>query len=229
MAATPFSLTRPWKKGHRYGTILVDLQKHQVVDLLADREAETLIAWLKEHPGVKIMTRDRSGTYADAARRGAPQATQESSRFHLLLHLQTALTRLFEHKHDLLKQLVDQQQADPPPLAEAASSTRSPPLAQPKPLALKQVHQQARRARRQDRYEEVIRLHEQGASQVAIATLLGLHPDTVRGYLAAPAFPEIVRPKRPSKLDPYKDYLHQRWAAGQHTITPLISEIRALG
>jgi transposase len=218
-----------WKKGHRYGTILVDLQKHQVVDLLPDREAETLITWLKEHPGVKIITRDRSGTYADAARRGAPQATQVSDRFHLLVNLQTALIRLFERKHDLLKQLVAQEHADPVPLAEAPSTTSSTPLADPKPLPLKQVQQQARRARRQSRYEEVIQLHEQGASQVAIATLLGLHRDTVRRYLAAPAFPEIVRPKRPSKLDPYKDYLHQRSLAGQHNITHLVAEIRAQG
>ena len=67
---------------------------------------------------------------------------------------------------------------------------------------------------------------------MAIATLLGLHRDTVRRYLAAPAFPEIVRPKRSSKLDPYKaykDYLHQRWAAGQQKITHLVAEIRAQG
>jgi len=196
---------------------------------MPDREAETLITWLKERPGVEIITRDRSGTYADAARRGAPQATQVSDRFLLLVNLQTALIRLFERKHDLLKQLVAQEHVGPAPLAEAPATTISTPLAEPKPLPLKQVQQQARRARRQDRYEEVIQLHEQGASQVAIATLLGLHRDTVRRYLAAPAFPEIVRAKRSSKLDPYKDYLHQRWAAGQHNITHLIAEIRAQG
>ncbi len=75
----------------------------------------------------------------------------------------------------------------------------------------------------------MIKLHEQGVSQRAIATLLGLHRETVRRYLAAPAFPEIARPKRTSKLDPYKDYLHQRWAAGQQNITHLVAEIRARG
>ena len=64
---------------------------------------------------------------------------------------------------------------------------------------------------------------------MAIATLLGLHRDTVRRYLAAPAFPEIVRPKRKSLLDPYKDYLRQRWATGQQNITHLVAEIRAQG
>ena len=74
--------------------------------------------------------------------------------------------------------------------------------AEPTPLPLKEVQRQARRTRRQTRYEEVLKLREQGASQRAIADLLGLHRDTVRRYLAAPAFPEIVRPKRKSLLDP---------------------------
>ena len=137
--------------------------------------------------------------------------------------------RLFERQHDLLKQLAAQEHAGPAPLAEAPSTPINTTSAEAKPLPLKQEQQQARRARRHHRYEEVIQLHEQGASQVAIATRLGLHRDTVRRYLAAPAFPEIVRPKRPSKLDPYKDYLHQRWAAGQHNITHLVAEIRAQG
>ena len=218
-----------WKKGHRYGTILVDLEKHQVVDLLPDREAETLIKWLTARPGVEIISRDRAGNYADAARRGAPQAIQVSDRFHLLVNLHTALLRLFERKHDLLKRLAAEEHTCPTPLAEAPSTGLSTTLAEPKPLPHKEVQRQARRDRREQRYEEVLKLHEQGVSQVAIATLLGLHRDTVRRYLAAPAFPERIRSKRKSKLDPYKAYLHQRWAAGQQNITHLIADIRKQG
>ncbi len=205
------------------------MERHQVVDLLPDREAETFIQWLKARPGVGVISRDRSGTYADGARRGAPQAIQVSDRFHLLVNLHASLTRLFERKHDLLKQIAAAEHALGDPLAEASSAAARIPSAEPKPLPLKQVQRQARRGRRKARYEEVLKLHEQGASQVAIATLLGLHRDTVRRYLAAAAFPEIVRPKRTSKLDPYKDYLHQRWAAGHQNITHLVSEIRERG
>ena len=177
------------------------------------------------HPGIQIISRDRAGSYADAARRGAPQALQVSDRFHLLLNLQTAVVRLFDRKHDLLKRLQTEEHASPDSRAEMVG----PSLSQARPLPLKQVQRQARRARRKTRYEEVLKLHEQGASQKAIASLLGLHRDTCRRYLAAPAFPDIVRPKRKSLLDPYKGYLHQRWAAGQHNITHLLTEIRARG
>src|SRR5260370_31363010 len=76
-----------WKKGDGYGTILVDLEAHYVVDLLPDREAETFVVWLKTHPGVKIISRDRARTDADGASRGAPKAIQVADRFHRLLTL----------------------------------------------------------------------------------------------------------------------------------------------
>src|SRR5262249_57803181 len=70
-----------FRKGRSYGTILVDQQKHQIVDLLPDREASSLAAWLKNHPEIEIVTRDRGQAYADGIRQGAPQAVQISDRF----------------------------------------------------------------------------------------------------------------------------------------------------
>src|SRR5712692_9991296 len=76
-----------WKKGRRYGTILVDLQRHKIIDLLQDRKAETFAQWLRDHPEVDIISRDRGTDYAAAGRAAAPQALQIADRFHLVRNL----------------------------------------------------------------------------------------------------------------------------------------------
>ncbi len=87
-----------WRKGQDYGTILVDLNRHAVVDLLSDRSSETLAEWLAKHPTVTVISRDRSGTYADGAQMGAPGAQQVADRFHLLLNLSAAIERALEER-----------------------------------------------------------------------------------------------------------------------------------
>ncbi len=70
------------RKGHTYGSMLVDLEEHRVVDLLPDRSVETLAKWFQDHPGVEVVSRDRAGAYAEGASRGVPQAVQVADRFH---------------------------------------------------------------------------------------------------------------------------------------------------
>ena len=101
-----------WRKGHHYGTIVVDLERRKVVDLLPDRDADTVARWLAEHPEIEVISRDRSAAYADAARRGAPQALSSGGRWHLLENLsQTVRTALDRHG---------------PTLREAAQGVHSP-------------------------------------------------------------------------------------------------------
>jgi transposase len=72
------------RRGTRYATVLIDLERHKPIDVLATGDADPLVKWLQAHPGVEIVVRDRSGAYADAVRRGAPDAVQVAGRFHLV-------------------------------------------------------------------------------------------------------------------------------------------------
>ncbi|MEQ9441517.1 MAG: transposase [Cyclobacteriaceae bacterium] len=103
------------KKGQTYGTILVDMEKHKPIDLLPDREAETLTRWLLDHPGIEIICRDRASGYAEGATNGAPQAVQIADRWHLLKNLGEALQRMLDHKSAQVRataqQLAHQRQA----------------------------------------------------------------------------------------------------------------------
>jgi transposase len=92
-----------FRKGQRYGTILVDLERRRVIDLLPDREAVTLASWLKAHPGVEVVSRDRSPTYASAISEGAPGALQVADRFHLLMNVREALEKVMMRQNRLLR------------------------------------------------------------------------------------------------------------------------------
>jgi transposase len=82
---------RAWRKGQRYGTIVCDLERRKVIDLLPDRSADRTAAWLKNHPGIEIVSRDRASLYAEAVDRAAPHAIQVADRWHLLRNLSEAL------------------------------------------------------------------------------------------------------------------------------------------
>ena len=95
-----------WRKGRRYGTIVVDLERGDVIDLLPDRDATTVKKWLDEHPGVELISRDRSSSYAQAAAESAPKAQQVADRWHLLKNLREAIERLFERRTDKVSEAV---------------------------------------------------------------------------------------------------------------------------
>jgi transposase len=91
-----------WRIGNRYGTIIVDLERHQVVDVLPDRDVETIVTWLRQHPSIEVVARDCGDPYIEAVTAGAPQAIQVADRWHLLKNLGEAVEeRLLPHRSAL--------------------------------------------------------------------------------------------------------------------------------
>jgi transposase len=219
-----------WRRGQQYGSILVDLERRRPIDLLPDRSADGVATWLREHPGVEVISRDRAGAYADGARQGAPEAVQVADRFHLLANVGELLERVLGNHRPALRAAaaaVDRVLAEAVP-SQAGLSTISPPESRP-PTRAHQV-QQERRASRLARYEAVVALQQQGFSQCAISEQLGLGRKTIRRYLRANAFPERAQPTgRVTILAPYEAYLRRRWAAGCHNAHQLWQEIRRRG
>jgi transposase len=210
-------------RGRVYGTILVDGDTHRVVDLLPERTAETVAKWLENHPGVEIITRDRSTEYARGASQGAPEAVQVADRWHVLGNLREALERMLDR---LRPQLQDRSVA-------SAAGDRSPILIADRDRrrgTLDQVRQQASRARRYARYAQVKQLQTEGDAIIQIARKLHISRQTVRKYMASDVFPEVARPPRQqSILDPYVAYLHERWEAGCHDNRQLLQALREHG
>lgn len=206
-----------FRRGRNYGTILLDLERHRVIDLLPDRSQATLAAWLHLHPQVQIISRDRGGDYAAGARQGAPQALQVADRFHLLVNAGEALERCLTRHSALLTQAAH---ACAPAQATARMTKHCPT----------DLHrQQERRAARLARYEQVQHLHQQGVAAVQIARQLELARGTVLKFLRADTFPEMATRPRPRQIDPYLEYLRQRWNAGEHNAQALWREIRTQG
>ena len=211
------------RKGQSYGTILVDLERHCVMDLLPDREAETLSAWLRAHPGVEIISRDRGGAYADGARKGAPAAVQVADRFHLMGNMTEAVERFIKRKQRDLHQAAE---------AVAASSAVAAVIPVEVTSPTNQVtptRGELSRERRLARYRDVRELYRQGATIRGIAARFSMHRRTVRLFINSDVFPERAKRKSTSRLEPFAPYLKQRWDEGCHNSAQLWRELRSRG
>jgi transposase len=180
------------RKGQRYGTLLVDLERGRVLDLLPGRDAQTLKAWLQEHPGVEVITRDRWLAFAQAAADAAPQARQVADRFHLLQNLREAVERLLGRLGPAVREaLRDPPAASVDPVEAAASAADACAGAAGgvavecgnRPRTRRERARQEQHARRAERYRRVRELRDQGLSVQRIADEVGLAVDTVRRYL----------------------------------------------
>jgi transposase len=218
-----------WKRGQRYGTILCDLERRRPVDLLPERSTNSFASWLKEHPGIEIISRDRGDEYIKGGSQGAPQAVQVADRFHLLVNVREALMRAVDRHHghvlEAAKAVAASQGPDPLP----ARTPQTEPSAKRLPPDHRTAQGQQRRARRLERYQRVVELNEQGVSLREIARRLGMHRATVRHWLGAGSFPERAQRRVFSRTDRFLDHLRRRWDEGCRNAAQLTREIRAMG
>jgi transposase len=218
------------RRGHQYGTILVDLERHEVIDLLPDREAGTLSAWLTEHPEVEIISRDRASAYAEGAREGAPHATQVADRFHLLKNVGDALERVLQGQPEALRAAA-QPEPPAPASAPATPGDASVPSAVPAPPPTAPAQRRGCGDQRlEQRYQQVRALADAGYGIRAIGRETGLSRPTIRKYLRASACPQ--RAPRAGLLAPgsrWETLLRERWDAGCRNAQTLWQELQAVG
>jgi transposase len=198
-----------FRRGQRYGTILVDLERHQVIDLLPDRSQITFALWLKNHQEVQVISRDRGGDYAAGATLGVPQARQIADRFHLLVNAGAVLERVLTRHQSFLNQASSHVSSDTAPSRHRSQSITE------------QTNQQTRREKRLETYTHVIALFHQGMSSCQIVRETGLARGTVLSYIRAETFPEQAPRPRPRQIDPYVPFLQEQWNAGEHNARAL--------
>jgi transposase len=205
-----------FRKGHHYGTVLIDMATHRPLHLFDGRESEDLAAWLRQHPEIRVVCRDRSSGYGEGARLGAPQALQVADRFHLWQNLCEAVEKTV---NTLRPHLVD-----PAPSPQPDELQAEPDIVQ---------HQRELKivTRMKVQHAAAHELWAQGLSKAAIGRKLGLHQATVRKLVNAATVEDLTAKtlQRAHVVDPYTGYLHRRWNEGIRNATQLFREIRQLG
>lgn len=203
-----------FRKGHTYGTILVDLERRRVIDLLPDRTATTLTAWLKRHPGIQIVSRDRASAYSQAATDALPSAVQVADRFHLLVNLREAVERALQQRTAAIRKLA----AKTPPRPEV------PPPVTPITTPVAVV------SRRQEVFERVRRLHAEGVPLRRIARKLKLHYRTVERYVRSDTCPDWnAGQPRASQLDRHAEWIRTRLRKGCRSAAQIRQELKTRG
>jgi transposase len=213
-----------FRRGFCFGTVLVDLERHRVIDLLPDRRVETAAQWMRERPDIAVVSRDRGGEYASAASQAVPWAVQVADKFHLAKNLTEAM-----------QLLLARCQAEIFVTSHAGETGQSEPnelRRELRPLEPVQV-KNARLARREGRlarYQEVEKLHQQGFKPKKIAQRLGLSDRTVQKWVAASTFPETKqRRRKASSFDAFTPFLLKRWKEGEQKGAQLVRELREQG
>lgn len=213
-----------FRKGRTYGTLLVDLERRQRIAVLPDRSAASTAAWLRAHPDVQVVARDRASEYVRGVADGAPQAVQVVDRFHLLGNLREAVERYLVRIRPELRRLL---------AGESGTGTRAPnlpalelPQRRYRPTARVRQEQTARHALRQQRFDQVQHLAARGLNNRQIAARVGVSTATIRHWRRHDHLPPERRGYRATgKIDAYVDYLRARLAEGCTNQTVLWREI----
>jgi transposase len=222
-----------FKKGATYGTILVDLELHKVVDLLPERSQESLVAWFERHPGaaeVEVATRDRSNIYREGLAKGAPGATHVADRWHLLHNLTLTLEEYLLQKRPVLRKAAAPEAS---PEEKDDADFASGPIMPNRPRTHDRKIEEAARKRYErlvEQWKNIRRLYLAGADLRHICRQLDISARTVYRYkdLTEPP-PRPAYKRKASVLDPYVPYLVRRWSEGCHNGKRLYREIRERG
>ena len=209
------------RRGHSYGTLLVDVETRRPVDIVDERSSESFAAWLTARPGAELICRDRAGCYADGGARGAPDAVQVADRWHLWHNLGGAVERAVARHRQHLPAAVTAQATVPAGTAPEAARLPAAP----------RTGRIADRTR--TRHADVHALLDTGRTLGEIATELGLSRTTVRRFARAAGPEELLvsdgTGRRASILDEHAPYLRERWNSGCTNAALLWQEIRARG
>jgi transposase len=224
------------RKGHAYGTVLVSMETGDVVDLLPDREAATVEAWLKAHPGTAVICRDRAGAYAEGARAGAPGAVQVADRWHLWHNLAEHAQKTAGRHRGCLLAAGHGAEPGGGREKEGEGPSREPcpePGSQVPPDGTLDVCGRERRlvTRTRERYADIRARLDGNQSLSAISRATGLDRKTVQRFARAQSVDELLvrAVTRKSKLDEFKPYLCRRWNEGARDAAALHAELRRQG
>lgn len=218
-----------FKRGNAPGTILVDLERHQIVDLFEGHSAGSIARWLRQHPGLEVVSRDRSPVCREGINDGAPQARHVTDRWHLLHNLTQVLEEYLLQKRPALRDAVSKPETE-----EIREAVDVPdPRRAIRPGSWQASKEEAARQRHErliEQWKDIRRLYLAGADVRFICRKLGISPRSVYRYkdLEEPP-PRQSYQTRASVLDPYVPYLLGRWNEGCRNGKRLLREIRERG
>jgi transposase len=217
-----------FRRSVNYGSLIVDLERHRVVEVLPDRETASLKAWLETQPQIEIVSRDRAKAYIEAIEQGAPQAQQVADRWHLLKNLSEALNQYFQLFTKILRTIL----IETPPAAEPKPEIPTKiGLEKPaRPLTAIEELRQERRQHWELIFQQVHELSEQGMSVSAIARQLHLDRKTVRKYRRYPQLPKKTCTRLgPRIIDPFREYIQERILSDNPGVRKLFHDLQGQG